>query len=52
MATLPWVKLYAVRGYVGSEMVRYDVGAGENIEFIPMRKTLDPGAGHGAGGAG
>jgi len=40
MATLPGVKLYAVRGYVGSEMVRYDVGAGEIIEFIPMRKTL------------
>jgi GNAT superfamily N-acetyltransferase len=40
MATLPGVKLYAVRGYAGSEMVRYQVGAGESIEFIPMRKTL------------
>ena len=40
MATLPGVKLYAARGYVGSDMVRYEVGAGEHIEFIPMRKTL------------
>jgi GNAT superfamily N-acetyltransferase len=40
MATLPGVKLYAVRGYVGAEMVRYEVGAGESIEFIPMRKSL------------
>ena len=40
MATLPGVKLYAVRGYTGSEMVRHEVGAGESIEFIPMRKTL------------
>jgi GNAT superfamily N-acetyltransferase len=40
MATLPGVKLYSARGYAGSEMVRYDVGGGENIEFIPMRKTL------------
>jgi GNAT superfamily N-acetyltransferase len=40
MATLPGVKLYAVRGYVGLPMVRFDVGAGEVIEFIPMQKTL------------
>ena len=40
MATLPGVKLYAARGYAGSEMVRYEVGAGESIEFIPMRKIL------------
>jgi GNAT superfamily N-acetyltransferase len=40
MATLPGVKLYAARGYLGTEMVRYDVGSGESIEFIPMRKTL------------
>ena len=42
MATLPGVKLYAVRGYVGTETVRYDVGGGEAIEFIPMRKNLAP----------
>jgi GNAT superfamily N-acetyltransferase len=40
MATLPGVRLYAARGYVGGELVRYDVGGGEQIEFIPMRKNL------------
>jgi GNAT superfamily N-acetyltransferase len=40
MATLPGARLYAARGYVGAELVRYDVGAGEFIEFIPMRKAL------------
>ena len=49
MATLPGVKLYAARGYVGSDMVRYEVGEGESIEFIPMRKTLIVSAADGAG---
>ena len=40
MATLPGVKLYAARGYIGGAMVHFDVGAGESIEFIPMRKVL------------
>jgi len=40
MATLPGVKLYAARGYTGAAVVDYDVGSGETIEFIPMRKTL------------
>jgi GNAT superfamily N-acetyltransferase len=40
MATLPGVKLYAARGYSGTEMVHFDVGQGESIEFVPMRKTL------------
>ena len=40
MATLPGVKLYAARGYVGAPMVRFDVGQGESIEFIPMHKLL------------
>ncbi|MGO9931651.1 MAG: GNAT family N-acetyltransferase [Steroidobacteraceae bacterium] len=40
MATLPGAKLYAARGYVGAAMVHFDVGCGETIEFIPMRKTL------------
>ena len=40
MATLPGVKLYAARGYVGTEQVSYDVGSGESIEFLPMRKNL------------
>jgi GNAT superfamily N-acetyltransferase len=45
MATLPGVKLYAARGYHGMPMVRFDVGAGESIEFIPMRKALNGVAG-------
>jgi len=44
MATLPGVKLYAARGYIGMPMVRFDVGGGEAIEFIPMRKFLNPSA--------
>jgi GNAT superfamily N-acetyltransferase len=40
MATLPGVKLYAARGYVGAAMVSFDVGLGETIEFIPMHKVL------------
>lgn len=40
MATLPGVRLYAARGYVGAAMVHFDVGCGETIEFIPMRKAL------------
>jgi hypothetical protein len=40
MATLPGVKLYAARGYVGAPMVHFDVGGGETIEFIPMHKAL------------
>jgi GNAT superfamily N-acetyltransferase len=42
MATLPGVRLYAARGYVGSTTVHFDVGAGETIEFVPMRKSLVP----------
>lgn len=40
MATLPGAKLYAARGYIGAQTVRYDVGNGESIDFIPMRKDL------------
>jgi GNAT superfamily N-acetyltransferase len=40
MATLPGVKLYAARGYSAAAVVHFDVGSGETIEFIPMRKTL------------
>jgi GNAT superfamily N-acetyltransferase len=40
MATLPGVKLYAARGYVGMPQVKYDLGAGESIGFVPMRKDL------------
>src|SRR5277367_3475339 len=38
MATLPGLKLYAARGYAGGAMVHFDVGSGETIEFVPMRK--------------
>jgi GNAT superfamily N-acetyltransferase len=40
MATLPGVKLYAACGYVGTDTVNYDLGNGETIEFVPMRKAL------------
>ncbi len=40
MATLPGVKLYAARGYMGAALVHFDVGQGETIEFVPMRKVL------------
>jgi GNAT superfamily N-acetyltransferase len=40
MATLPGVKLYGARGYAAFGQVNYDVGQGETIEFVPMRKTL------------
>ncbi len=40
MATLPGVRLYAARGYVGAAPVRHDLGGGIAIEFVPMRKDL------------
>jgi GNAT superfamily N-acetyltransferase len=40
MATLPGARLYAARGYSAAPRVRFDVGSGESIEFIPMRKPL------------
>jgi GNAT superfamily N-acetyltransferase len=40
MATMPGVKFYRMRGYVGTEVILYDVGGGERIEFLPMRKDL------------
>jgi GNAT superfamily N-acetyltransferase len=40
MGTLPGVRLYAARGYVGAPMVRYDVAPGVAIEFIPMSKHI------------
>ncbi len=40
MATLPGVRLYAARGYVGTQHVSYDLGNGESIEFVPMSKDL------------
>jgi GNAT superfamily N-acetyltransferase len=43
LATLPGVKFYSRRGYVGREQIRYDTGFGEFIEFLPMQKTLAAG---------
>ena len=40
MATLPGVKLYAVRGYAGDERVGVSVGDGVEIECIRMKKDL------------
>ena len=40
MATLPGVRLYAARGYVGTQRVSYDLGNGEHIDFVPMSKQL------------
>jgi GNAT superfamily N-acetyltransferase len=40
MATLPGARLYSARGYAPSPRVHFDVGSGESIEFIPMRKLL------------
>jgi len=40
MATLPGVKLYGARGYAAFGQMNYDLGDGETIEFVPMRKVL------------
>ena len=40
MATLPGVRLYAARGYAGTQHVSYDLGNGEHIDFVPMSKQL------------
>lgn len=40
MATLPGAKLYTAHGYVAAPLVHFEVGSGERIEFIPMRKPL------------
>jgi GNAT superfamily N-acetyltransferase len=40
MATLPGVKLYAVRGYTSDERITVPIGDGEEIICIRMSKTL------------
>lgn len=40
MSTLPGLKLYRAYGYEGTERVKYLVGDGVEIEFVPMRKEL------------
>jgi len=38
MATLPGVRLYQARGYVPQPQIRWPVGDGVEIEFVPMSK--------------
>jgi len=40
MSTLPGARLYAARGYVPTGQVRYEVGPGVVIEFVPMLKEI------------
>lgn len=41
MATLPGVRLYAKHGYESGPPIQYELAPGLNIEFVPMRKTLE-----------
>jgi ribosomal protein S18 acetylase RimI-like enzyme len=41
MATLPGVRLYEARGYVPQPQIRWPVGGGVEIEFVPMSKDAD-----------
>ncbi len=38
MATMPGVRLYAARGYVGNTTVDWPLGGGVTIRFLPMSK--------------
>lgn len=38
MATLPGVRLYASRGYLVGDLIRWPVGDGLTIDFVPMTK--------------
>ena len=38
MATLPGVRLYRVLGYLPGAPVRYALGDGLDITFVPMKK--------------
>jgi GNAT superfamily N-acetyltransferase len=42
MGTLPGVRLYEALGFSRAALVRYPVGPGVSIEFVPMHKTLAP----------
>jgi GNAT superfamily N-acetyltransferase len=42
MATLPGVRLYAARGYVGGTPVEWPLGGGLTIPFLPMSKPAPP----------
>jgi GNAT superfamily N-acetyltransferase len=40
MSTLPGIRLYSARGYVGVAQVQYEVSPGVAIEFLPMSKAI------------
>jgi GNAT superfamily N-acetyltransferase len=40
MATLPGVRLYAARGFEAQTPIRWPMGDGLEIEFVPMRKQV------------
>jgi GNAT superfamily N-acetyltransferase len=40
MATLPGLRLYRACGYEGEQRVWHPVGAGVEIEFVPMSKSV------------
>jgi len=40
MSTLPGIRLYSARGYVGVAQVQYEVSPGVAIEFLPMSKSI------------
>jgi GNAT superfamily N-acetyltransferase len=40
MSTLPGIELYRACGFEGSEPITLDVGDGQKIELLPMRKEL------------
>lgn len=42
MATLPGIRLYAARGYVGGARVEWPLGEGLTIPFVPMVKDAPP----------
>ncbi len=43
MATLPGIRLYAAQGYVAGEPLKWPLGPGLTIDFLPMTKRA-PGA--------
>ena len=40
MSTLTGLRLYAARGFSGTQQVRYELAPGLTIEFVPMSKVL------------
>jgi hypothetical protein len=42
MATLSGVRLYVARGYAPGDPIRWPLGDGLTIEFVPMTKQAVP----------